>query len=245
MIGGEAPDPLPVEEIAPAVAHIGNHRHLLLHIGRHQGGAHSFKLLELPGLVIDRGVGQAHRVAEHLPRLLLGHARLAETIYLLDKHIQGKGAGHIARLGPAHTVADGAEHTVFSKWTNLKCILVLDPDTAGICQSPCLHGRTSLRCLFKLYQFFPGIAIISTAIAVENSPCAPSFHPNHLEQAGFAHRKRCKSSPGRGFLRLKFSSQLAAGGVNVPAQGPADRGGEAAFLQNALKLLHRLAGAGV
>jgi hypothetical protein len=52
-------------------------------------------------------------------------------------------------------------------------------------------------------------------------------------------------SPGQVRLSFKFSSQLTAGGVNVSAQGPADRGGESSLFQNALKLLHCLAGAGV
>ena len=52
-------------------------------------------------------------------------------------------------------------------------------------------------------------------------------------------------SPGQVRVSFKFSSQLTAGGVNVSAQGPADRGGESSLFQNALKLLHCLAGAGV
>ena len=175
MVRRQAPDSFPVQKIAPAVAYIGNNRHLMIHIGRHQSGAHALKVLKLPGLVIDGKIGQTHRFPEHLPCLLLAHPRLAEAGHLLHEYLQSQGAGHITGFGPAHAVTDGAEQAVFFKCMHPICILVLDPDTAGICQSPRLHGRTSLPCLFKLYQFFPGIAIISAEIDMENSPCTPIF----------------------------------------------------------------------
>ena len=63
---------------------------------------------------------------------------------LLDKHIQGQGAGNISGFRTAHTIANHAQKGIAVELYNLECVLILRPDAAGIRQTPTLHRKRLL-----------------------------------------------------------------------------------------------------
>ena len=144
MVLGDLTDAIPIHFIGTAVAHVDHGGQLALDQGRHQGGTHALKVLELAGLVKHGGIGLPHSGLHDLAGALLGHTGHPGTLNLLHEDLSGHLAGHVAGFSAAHAIANHTQQGVLIQLMGHVGILILAADTAPVCQSPMLQVHHSL-----------------------------------------------------------------------------------------------------
>ena len=133
VILGDAGDPCLRDVIGPAVAHVGDHRAVLIGHSGNQSGTHIGKRRLRRRPLRHGPVGHGHRVGRSLPELLRGHIRFQGLLHLRRVSLRRQRTGKPAAGGAAHTVAHHGKGRAIRHFAHKIGVLVglTDPPPVG------------------------------------------------------------------------------------------------------------------